>query len=162
MTSPSDPLVKEIVQRRAIATLATHNADGSAHLTSVWFLFDDGRFYVGTMHGLRKARNIAANPHVSLMIDVREPGGERGVSVTGNATIVTGDRSQQLNLRIHSRYLSAAAIADPRVGAVFAAMDDITIEIAPAKWTSWDMRVLGKQAFGDAAGTPGYFLPIEQ
>src|ERR1051326_7579821 len=94
MTSPSDPLVKEIVQRRAIATLATHNANGSAHLTSVWFLFEGGRFYVGTMHGLRKARNIAANPQASLMIDVREPGAERGVAVAGTATIVTGKRSR--------------------------------------------------------------------
>jgi general stress protein 26 len=161
MPSASDPLVQEIVQRRAIATLATHNPDGSAHLTSVWFLFEDGRFYVGTMQGLRKARNIAANPQASLMIDVREPGGERGIAVTGSASIITGARSQELNLRIHSRYLSPAAIADPRVGGAFAKMDDITIEIAPSKWTSWDMRVLGKQAFGDAAGIPGYFLPVE-
>jgi PPOX class probable F420-dependent enzyme len=161
MTSASDPLVQEIVQRRAIATLATHNPDGSAHLTSVWFLFEDGRFYVGTMTGLRKARNIGANPHASLMIDVREPGQERGVSVTGKATVVTGKRSEELNLRIHSRYLSPAALADPRVGGAFAKMDDITIELIPSKWTSWDMRVLGKQAFGDAAETPGYFLPLE-
>ena len=161
MTSPSDALVKEIVQRRAIATLATHNPDGSSHLTAVWFLFEDERFYIGTMSGLRKARNIAANPQTSLMIDVRQPGAERGIAVTGNATIVTGDRSQQLNLRLHSRYLSAEAIADPRVGGVFAKMDDITIEIVPSTWTSWDMRVLGKQAFGDAAETPGYFLPVE-
>ncbi len=161
MTSASDPLVKEVVRRRAIATLATHNPDGSAHLTPVWFLFEDGRFYVSTMHGLRKARNIGVNSLASLMIDVREPGQERGVAVTGSATIVTGDRAQQLNLRLHSRYLSAAAIADPRVGGVFAKMDDVTIEIIPSKWTSWDMRVLGKQAFGDAGQTPGYFLPVE-
>jgi general stress protein 26 len=161
MTSPSDPLVKEIVQRRAIATLATQNPDGSAHLTSVWFLFDDGRFYVGTMTGLRKARNIEANSQASLMIDVREPGGERGVATAGRASLVTGKRSAELNLRIHSRYLSPAALADPRVGGAFAKMDDITIEIVPSKWTSWDMRVLGKQMFGDAAETPGYFLPVE-
>ena len=161
MASASDPLVQEIVQRRAIATLATHNPDGSSHLTSVWFLFENGRFYVGTMHGLRKARNIGANPQASLAIDVRESGAERGVAVTGRASIVTGDRAQELNLRIHSRYLSEAAIADPRVGGVFAKMDDVTIELVPSNWTSWDMRVLGKQAFGDAAGTPGYFLPVE-
>jgi Pyridoxamine 5''-phosphate oxidase. len=47
MTSPSDPLVQELVQRRSIATLATHNPDGSTHLTSVWFVFEDGHFYVG-------------------------------------------------------------------------------------------------------------------
>lgn len=161
MTSPSDALVKEIVQRRAIATLATHNPDGSAHLTPVWFLFEDGRFYAGTMHGLRKARNIGATSSASLMIDVRESGQERGFSVNGTAAILTGKRSEELNLRIHSRYLSAAAIADPRVGGVFAKMDDVTIEIIPSKWTSWDMRVLGKQAFGDAGQTPGYFLPVE-
>jgi len=162
MASVSDPLVQEIVQRRAIATLATHNSDGSSHLTSVWFLFEDGRFYVGTMQGLRKARNIAANSQASLLVDVREPGQERGVAATGNAAIITGKRSEDLNLRIHQRYLSSAALADPRVGGVFAKMDDITIEIVPSSWTSWDMRVLGKQMLGEAGATPGYFLPVER
>jgi PPOX class probable F420-dependent enzyme len=161
MTSPSDPLVQDLVQRRAIATLATHNPDGSAHLTSVWFLYEQGKFYVGTMHGLRKTRNVGANPQASLMIDVRDPGSERGVSITGKAAVVTGQRSQELNLRIHGRYLSPAALADPRVGGVFAQMDDVTIELVPSKWTSWDMRVLAKRAFGDAGATPGYFLPLD-
>ena len=162
MVSPSDPLVQELVQRRSIATIATHNPDGSAHLTAVWFMFEEGHFFVGTMHGLRKARNVAANSRASIMIDARQGGSERGVAVAGAASIVTGARSQELNLRIHRRYLSEAALADPRVGPVFAAMDDVTIEIVPDQWTSWDMRVLGKQMFGDAAGTPGYFLPVEQ
>jgi Pyridoxamine 5''-phosphate oxidase. len=112
------------------------------------------------MTGTRKARNIVATSRASLMIDVRHPGEERGVSIAGAASIVSGARSQQLNSRIHARYLSREAMADPRVGGAFAKMDDITVEIVPAKWTSWDMRVLGKQVFGDAI-KPGYFLPVE-
>ena len=43
MTKPNDPLIQDILKRRAIATLATDNDDGSIHLTAVWFFYENGR-----------------------------------------------------------------------------------------------------------------------
>ena len=63
---------------------------------------------------------------------------------------------------MHGRYLSAAALADPGVGAVFAAFEDVTLRIAPASWFSWDMATLDAQIFGGKlAKTPGYMLPLD-
>ncbi|MCI0349829.1 MAG: pyridoxamine 5'-phosphate oxidase family protein [Acidobacteriales bacterium] len=160
MTKASDSLVQELLKRRTIACLATHNDDGSIHLTAVWFVFEDGHFYVGTQSNTRKARNLRAHPSASLMIDVREPTAERGVAAICKATLLTGSHAQEIIARVHQKYVSPAALADPRVGPVFAKMDDIAIELVPQKWTSWDMRVLGKMLFGDAL-KPGYFLPLE-
>jgi len=161
MTKSTDPLIQEVLNRRTIGCLATHNDDASIHLTAVWFLYENGRIYIGTQSHSRKARNLLVRPSASLMVDVRDPGAERGVVVAGMATILTGARAAEVIARVQGRYLSAAALADPRVGPVFAKLDDVAIELVPEKWTSWDMRVLGQAVFGDALATPGYFLALD-
>jgi PPOX class probable F420-dependent enzyme len=160
MAMGNEVVIQELLNRRAIAGLATHNDDGSIHLTAVWFLYETGRIYIGTQSQTRKARNLRARPCTSLMVDVREPGAERGVTAAGTATLVSGTRAAEIITRIHRRYLSAAALSDPRVGPVFASMDDVAIELVPKKWTSWDMRTLGQALFGDAL-KPGCFLPLD-
>jgi general stress protein 26 len=60
VTKPNDPLIQDILRRRAIATLATDNDDGSIHLTAVWFFYENGRIYIGTQSQTRKARNLRA------------------------------------------------------------------------------------------------------
>jgi PPOX class probable F420-dependent enzyme len=151
----------EVLQRRAIATLATQNADGTIHLTPVWFLYENEQFYVGTNSASRKARNIQSRPNVTIMVDVREPGAERGVAAAGTANIQGGKRVAEVVRLIQRRYLSEAALADPEVGPALASLDNIVLEIVPEKWTVWDMRVLGQQLFGEKLTTPGYVLPIE-
>ena len=94
-------------------TLGTENTDGTIHLTAVWFLFEENSFYIATSSKTKKARNILARQRASLMVDIRKPGTERGLTAACRAELLTGDRSKQLNRRIHSRYLSAAAMADP-------------------------------------------------
>ena len=150
------------LERRVIATLGTHNQDGTIHLTAVWFLFDSGSLFVATSSKSRKARNILARPTASLMVDVRRPGAERGVTATGKTEIFSGERSRELNQSIHKRYLSAAAMADPAIEPVFAAFDDVTIRLTPTSWTTWDMATLDAQAFAGRLGnTAGYLLPLD-
>ena len=161
-TQTLDPSFRELIRGRYIATLGTENADGTIHLTAVWYLFDAGSLYVATSSRTQKARNVAARPRASLMVDVRRPGAERGVTAAGRVEVISGEQSQEINRHIHSRYLSAAAISDPHVGPVFASFDDVTLRLTPVSWTSWDMAVLDAQAFGGRLGkTPGYLLPLD-
>ncbi len=154
--------LREFLNRRHIATIATENADGSIHMTAVWYLFEDGRLYVATSSKTKKTRNLVARPKASLMIDSRKPGKERGVTAAGTADLIAGRESQEINRRIHGRYLSAEALADPGIGGVFAAFDDVTIRLTPASWISWDMAALDAQAFGGRlGGTSGYMLPTD-
>ena len=108
-TQTLDPNLQEFLRGRYIATLGTENADGTIHLTAVWYLFEDGYLFVATSSKSRKVRNIAARQKASLMVDVRKPGAERGVNAAGRAELISGDQSREINLRIHHRYLSAAA-----------------------------------------------------
>ena len=66
-------------------------------------------------------------------------------------------------MRIYRKYMSETAIADPRVGPVFAQLDDVAIQIKPTSVVAWDLREVDKQAFGGVlASNPGYLLPVER
>jgi PPOX class probable F420-dependent enzyme len=161
-TQTLDSTFQELLRGRYIATFGTEHADGTIHLTAVWYLFESGSLFVATSSKSRKARNVAARPKASLMVDIRKPGAERGVTAAGKVELISGDQSQEINRRIHKRYLSAAAMSDPHVGPVFASFDDVTIQLTPVSWITWDMAVLDAQALGGRlGGTPGYLLPLD-
>ena len=163
MASISDPFVQEMLSGRYIASLATGKEDGSIHLVAVWFLSEGANVYVATSSRTRKARNLVSNSKVSLMIDSRDPAASRGITITGTAQLLTGAASVEWNKKIHVKYLSDAALADPRVGPVFAAWDDVTIQITPQPIITWDMREIDRQVFGGAMEkNPDYLLPVER
>ena len=161
MASLSDALVQQLLRGRYVATLATQHPNGSIHMVAVWFWFDGTHIFVATASSSRKARNVQANRNVSLMIDSRDQAASFGVTIAGVAETLTGEPSKACNAEIHRKYLSEAALADPRVGPVFAAWDDVTLRITPASVIAWDMREADEQVFGGAMGTnPGYLLPL--
>ena len=162
MAKLGDKLVQELLQGRRVACLATENADGSIHLTAVWFLFEDGCAYVATSSRAVKARNLQARPKASLMVDIRDSVAARGVTVMGTVEILSGEPSRQWNERIHRHYMSEAALRDQRVGPVFAQWDDITIQLKPTRLVAWDMREADRAVFGGAfAGNPEFLLALD-
>ena len=163
MASLSDSLSRKLLVGRYIAALATQNADGSIHVVAVWYLFDGASLYVATSGRSLKARNVHSNPRVSLMIDSRDVAASCGINVSGTGEILQGELSRPWVARIHSKYLSDAALKDPKVGPVFAAVDDVTIKITPSSVVSWDMHQVDQQFFGGAIEkNPGYLLPLER
>lgn len=157
-----DPKFLPLLAARRIASLGTLNDTGSPHLTAVWYLYQDNCFFVATASRTRKARNLAARPTATLMVESRKPGCERGVTATGPVEVISGSAARQINEKIHQRYLSEAAIADPRIGQVFAQFDDIALKLRPQIWTSWDMAELDAMVLGGSlASNPSYLLPQE-
>jgi PPOX class probable F420-dependent enzyme len=108
----ADALVRELLDARHIAALATQNQGGSIHMVAVWYWFNGTHVFVATSSRSRKARNLHSNPKVSLMVDARDPAASCGMTVTGTAQILTGAVSQNSNAQIHRKYLSEAALAD--------------------------------------------------
>jgi nitroimidazol reductase NimA-like FMN-containing flavoprotein (pyridoxamine 5'-phosphate oxidase superfamily) len=163
MTSLADPLVQTLLQGRYVAALASKTPEETIHMVAVWYWFDGKDIFVATSSRSRKARNLQANPVVSVMVDSREPAASCGATILGTAKLLTGESSRRYNAEIHRKYLSEAALADPRVGPVFAAWDDVTIQIAPATVITWDMRQADAQVFGSAfKSNPTYLLPLER
>ena len=163
MATLNDPLVRQLLEARYIASLGTHSPGGSIHMVSVWYWFQEAKIFVATASGSRKARNLQTNPAVSLMIDSRNVLASFGTTIVGTAKVVVGEASQKLNEKIYDKYLSPAAMADPKVGPVFAAWDDVTIEITPKSVISWDLREADQQVFGGSLErNPTYLLPLER
>jgi hypothetical protein len=154
MASISDALVRELLDGRYIASLATTDPDGAIHVVAVWYHFDGSHINVATS---------SRRPKASIMIDARDPLASRGVNIAGSVRILSKEDSLNCNLQVHRKYLSAPALADPKVGIVFAAWDDITLQIMPTSVASWDMRDVDRQVLGGAfQQNPEYLLPLAQ
>jgi PPOX class probable F420-dependent enzyme len=156
--------IQEFLDGRHYASLATQNDDGSMHLTPVWYLFEDGKFFISTNTFGRKFNNILARHQVSLMVDSRRTQGEEmWVSVSGKAGIIEGDESKEINTKIVKRYLTKAAMEDPDIGQVFVASDKATISLRPETVQSWKLQDLDDIYFGGKLRQKPnkWFLPVE-
>jgi PPOX class probable F420-dependent enzyme len=149
--------VDDFLRERRIASLATEEPDGSAYLTAVWFLYEEGVVYVGTSGSSRKARNAAARPRAAIMIDSRGPGPQRGVAASGPAMLLQGEPARVMNRRILERYLMPAGVAASDVGQKIAASDDVTIRIEVGTWRTWSPS----EDFDGRLEAPGMSLPLE-
>lgn len=69
-----------------IAWLATVRADGSPHVTPVWFVYRHGTWWIGCAASSVKARNCRARPAVALTLqDGRAPVVAEGVATVRTA-----------------------------------------------------------------------------
>lgn len=114
--------------------LATNRADGRPHLVPVWFVWFDGRFYIGMQAESVKARNLARNPKVSLALE----DGVRVVICEGTAEIVPSPIDPELNQKFQTKYDWNFATDDEY---------NLLIQVTPNKWLNW--------TGGDAEGDGG-------
>ena len=152
---------KQLLKQRRIASVATIGADGMPHLTSVWFVYENGALYLAIPFSSAKGKNLSANANVAVMVDVRKSYKEAGLTAIGEAELVFGDQAASIVRRVHEKYLSLEALDDPQVGPVFAAVDDLAVRLVPRKWLSWDMGQLDQQVFGGAIARNGYLKALE-
>jgi PPOX class probable F420-dependent enzyme len=153
----SDPLVRELLEARLIANLATLEDDGSVHLVAMWFRWDGESILIPTSKRTRKARNLRRDPRATVMIDDSKGGFDlRGVTVLGEVELVDAPESLALNRSIHDKYVTAGGLELPTVRS-YLATDDVTIRLRPLAVSSWNLRDT-EQARALAAS--GEFRPL--
>ncbi len=97
---------RDIVEQSQIVTLATLSADGSPHVTAMWFLWDDGTLRLSLNTARQKARNLLRDPRLSaFFVDPRNP--YRTVEIRGSAQIVP-DPDYVLADRVGAKYGAAS------------------------------------------------------
>ena len=136
----SDELVRELLDARLIANLATLNPNGSVHLVAIWFLWDGAALLMPTSGATRKARNLKRDPRATVMIDDSRGGFDlRGITLTGRAAVVRGAEALADNRRIHLKYLTEPG-RDLANVARYLATDDVTLRFTPERVSSWNLR----------------------
>lgn len=134
--------VTEFLRGTYIASLATHNRDGSMHVIPIWYLFEEGVFYLPTGPNSVKVRNVTERPHASVLVDSRGPGPLRAASTSGPAEVLRAEAARQFNERCWERYLTPAGRADPAVGGLLEAYDTVCIRVVATRWSWSDLGLI--------------------
>jgi PPOX class probable F420-dependent enzyme len=140
---------RAFLDQHVYLTLATRNPDGSQHVVPVVYLFTDGRFLVATSSATRKARNLAADPGVTVTVDDRST--IEWVSAVGTAEFLTGPESRSANHRLYRRWMTDEGLEV--VGGLMHEVEDVTLVITPRHWVAWSFASDVVPEFS-AAGIP--------
>lgn len=98
--------------------------DGRPHLAPVWFVYHEGKLYIGTDPRSVKARNIEQNPNAVLALE----GGEHPVICEGTARMLPHPYPPDLKAAFFQKY---EWDLDKEV------QFEQVVEITPAKWLAW-------------------------
>jgi PPOX class probable F420-dependent enzyme len=114
----------ELLESAAVATIATIDEDGSAHLSSAWIGLEDGEIVIGTLNDQRKLRNIRRDPRVALTIHsdrINAWGLREHLVIRGTARVTEGGAPELLQRLAHT-YIGPDAVfpamPDPPAGFV--------------------------------------------
>lgn len=141
----TDDEVWAFVEEQKSLQVATINADGSPHLSTLWFAVVDGAIVFETYRKSQKVVNLQRDDRIACLL---EDGDQydllRGVQINGRADIVT-DQEEIFRLaeavmvrnqpEVPAEHLSAAArvMAAKRVGII----------VRPSEIVTWDHTKLG-------------------
>ncbi|MFN8545087.1 MAG: pyridoxamine 5'-phosphate oxidase family protein [Candidatus Binatia bacterium] len=108
---PADaPVVVDFLRGSMVVLVATVSAKGRPFLTPLWFVADGGALYLATSTATWAARNVAAQPQVSLLLTgegLARP--HEALRLHGTATIQSGFPPWRVLLRIAAKYYAAPA-----------------------------------------------------
>lgn len=113
-----DPAVQDILRRCMVARIATLSRSGRASITPLYFVAPGGRIWLGTSDWTRAARNVQADPRVSVLFEVeRDPGPRKVVRISGRASVRTDLKGQRsYNRRVARKYVPLARWHPPLPG----------------------------------------------
>lgn len=126
--------------------VATIGPDGAPHLTTLFYVLDEGRIAFWTYASSQKIANLRRDPRVSCLVEDGVDYGElRGVSITGRARLVEQyDEVRALGGRVVARMAGVADVDDlGELGDQIVegqARKRVGVVIEPDKVASWDHR----------------------
>lgn len=148
----SDEEIRQFLTDERTITVATINADGTPHLSAMWFGFDreprDGVPHVAfwTYGKSQKVVNLRRDPRCTIMCEAGEAYDQlRGVSITGHAAIVDDvARVTEFGMSVNERYWGPAPDPEAARRTVEAmGAKRVLVIVRPDKVASWDHRKLG-------------------
>jgi PPOX class probable F420-dependent enzyme len=127
--------VDALLKQAPIATLCTHNADGTIHATPIWFKYEGGEILFGTQDDTHRTGNIRRNPDVTVVVDA-EQWPYKGVVIYGRAKLDYDDVMEK-RVTIFEKYMPRAN-AEKLTQGLAALRKLVVIRVTPRKMTSYD------------------------
>jgi nitroimidazol reductase NimA-like FMN-containing flavoprotein (pyridoxamine 5'-phosphate oxidase superfamily) len=111
--------------------------DNKPHVTPIWYIYQNGKFYISTSSKTRKVKNLKKNNNVAFSLDVGEAFADvKAVVGSGTAQIVTDSKlAREVDMKIKIKYLGST---EHPIAKKLAELDDTVIEITPTEKISWD------------------------
>jgi PPOX class probable F420-dependent enzyme len=89
------PLTKEelddFLDKAPVATLCTHNEDGTIHAAPIWFKYEGGKLLFGTQADCRRVKNLKRNKDVTVVVESHEAPAIKGAVIYGRAELDRDD-----------------------------------------------------------------------
>ena len=98
-----------------LARLATVNPRTlQPHVTPVWFLWDGASLWISAFISTRKAKDIARNRKIAVLIEPKQPLDLQAVLLEGPCEFIEQPRDliAAMSLQIYERYVGAEKITD--------------------------------------------------
>jgi nitroimidazol reductase NimA-like FMN-containing flavoprotein (pyridoxamine 5'-phosphate oxidase superfamily) len=124
---------KDFVECLRVARVATVDSDGVPHSVPVCPVFERNKIYFATERKAKKARNIEANPSVTVVFDEYSEAWEylRGVMVQGKGRIVNAKEFREFRKKIYAKY------SQYEQSAPLGERDSVIVEVTPERKFSW-------------------------
>jgi len=104
-----DPVALDIIRRCMVARIATLSRNGRPSINPLYFVYLNGRVWLGTPDWTLAVRNVKANPQVSVLFEVeRDLRDRRVLRISGPASIrAEQEIRRSYNLRVARKYVLA-------------------------------------------------------
>ncbi len=102
-----DSAVLDVLRRSMVARIATLSSNGRPSINPLYFVYLNGRIWLGTVEWTLAARNVKADSRVSVLFQVeRDQRSHRVLRIRGRASVRTDQKGQRsYNLRTARKYL---------------------------------------------------------
>ncbi len=90
-----DPVVLDIMRRSMVARIATLSGNGRPSINPLYFIYLNGHIWLGTSEWTLAARNVKADPRVSILFEVEQDRNSHQIlRIKGRACVRTDQPAQ--------------------------------------------------------------------
>ncbi|GCE29597.1 hypothetical protein KDA_50810 [Dictyobacter alpinus] len=136
MTSQLSDWARQFLHELHYAVLSTLNPDGSAQLTTMWYVLgDDATIIMSTLTHVRKVKNLRRDARIAICV----PDGNRYVSLSGQASICEEQSRVRRDIeQLVQRYVPDEA-ARPQTVELLFGQGRVSLHFTPEKVTEFSL-----------------------
>jgi PPOX class probable F420-dependent enzyme len=128
--------------------VGTVNPDGSPHLTTLFYVVQDGRLAFWTYGSSQKIKNLERDPRISCLVETGSDYFElRGVSIQGEARLVRDeDGIRRIGTAVATRMANGADLGEIGNAEVERQVRKrVGVLVTPSRTASWDHSKMTNQ-----------------